>query len=340
MINKCLQVISQKIEKNDNIAIFFHEAPDLDALGCAYAMKFFLQNKWPDKNIKIVGLDSLDQFFFNDLFFIDRTYAPNSFLTKSFGIIFDTSNSARVWSQRHNFCHELARIDHHPHTEVFADYEWIDSKYPAACQMVAEWLLDWDPKCVTPPICNYLYAGIVTDTNRMLYDSVLPSTYHIVGKLYELGCDRPKIHNIIYQKSINYALFSAKILNMAKFNIKLGFAWVKIPKNLFTKYKIVGRMSMVHVLSNLKGIKVWLAFYYDEELKKWRGSLRSKSLPINQIAIKYNGGGHILAAGFTINKKREFKSIIKDIKKYLDSDIQKNKYGYISERTKEHGKKK
>ncbi|MBQ6970719.1 hypothetical protein IJQ19_04045 [bacterium] len=45
MTSKCLEVITQKIEKNNNIAIFFHETPDLDALGCAYAMKFFLQNK-------------------------------------------------------------------------------------------------------------------------------------------------------------------------------------------------------------------------------------------------------------------------------------------------------
>ncbi|MBQ6970718.1 hypothetical protein IJQ19_04040 [bacterium] len=52
----------------------------------------------------------------------------------------------------------------------------------------------------------------------------MPSTYCIVSKLYELGCNRSKIHNIVYQKSINYALFSAKVLNLAKFDEKLGFA--------------------------------------------------------------------------------------------------------------------
>ena len=162
--------IADKIKKNNNIALFFHETPDLDTLGCVYAMKFFLQNKFPKKQVKIVGLDNLDAFFFNDLFFIDREYVSNTFLTNAFGIIFDTSKSDRVWSQRHNFCRELARIDHHPHVEVFADYEWVDIKYPAACQMVAEWLLSWDPRCMTIPICNYLYAGIVTDTNRLLFD--------------------------------------------------------------------------------------------------------------------------------------------------------------------------
>ncbi|MBQ6970717.1 hypothetical protein IJQ19_04035 [bacterium] len=51
-------------------------------------------------------------------------------------------------------------------------------------------------------------------------------------------------------------------------------------------------------------------------------------MPINQIAIKYHGGGHILAAGFTIDKHHEFKTINKDIKKYLNSNIQKYKNTY------------
>ena len=122
MLNEQQKIIIERIEKYENIAIFFHEQPDLDALGCVYAMKFFLQNKFPSKNIKIIGFDNIDEFFFNDLFFVDREYAPNSFLINSLGLIFDTSNSKRVWSNRHVFCRELICIDHHPQVEIFADY--------------------------------------------------------------------------------------------------------------------------------------------------------------------------------------------------------------------------
>ncbi|MDE6476794.1 MAG: hypothetical protein K2L48_01140 [Mycoplasmoidaceae bacterium] len=40
-------------------------------------------------------------------------------------------------------------------------------------------------------------------------------------------------------------------------------------------------------------------------------------MPINQIAEKHNGGGHKLAAGFTLKNKREIRTIKKEILNYL-----------------------
>jgi phosphoesterase RecJ-like protein len=76
-------------------------------------------------------------------------------------------------------------------------------------------------------------------------------------------------------------------------------------------------MSMVHVLNNIKGLEIWMTIYYDDSLKAWRGSLRSRNLPINQIAEKYNGGGHRLAAGFTLKNLAQAKKIRNDIIMYL-----------------------
>jgi nanoRNase/pAp phosphatase (c-di-AMP/oligoRNAs hydrolase) len=45
--------------------------------------------------------------------------------------------------------------------------------------------------------------------------------------------------------------------------------------------------------------------------------LRSKSFPINQIAEKYRGGGHKLAAGFTLRNFGEFKKLRIDVVNYL-----------------------
>ncbi|MCQ2748261.1 MAG: DHHA1 domain-containing protein [Mycoplasmoidaceae bacterium] len=64
-----------------------------------------------------------------------------------------------------------------------------------------------------------------------------------------------------------------------------------------------------------------MTFYYDNVLKQWKGSLRSAKLPINQIAEKYHGGGHKLAAGVTIYHKSEIKQIIKDVEDYLKENL-------------------
>jgi phosphoesterase RecJ-like protein len=76
-------------------------------------------------------------------------------------------------------------------------------------------------------------------------------------------------------------------------------------------------MSMVHVLNNIRDLEIWMTVYYDETVRAWRGSLRSRNFPINQIAEKYHGGGHKLAAGFTLKNLSEAKKLRNDIIVYL-----------------------
>lgn len=313
--------IVKKIEEYENIAIFFHELPDLDALGSSYGLLYFLKTKYPSKDVRIIGLDTLSSQFQNNLYSFDKRHVPNEFLANSLGIILDTANASRIWSGRHNYCRELIRIDHHPKLETIADLEWVDDSYCATAEMIAELLFEWDYDSVLIPTCNSLYAGLLTDTGRFLYSSVTPKTYAIAAKLVTKGCNRQKVHDAIYLREIDQIKFSNYVLKHAHFDRELGLAWAKLGKNSFDHYGIKLRMSMVHVLNNIKGMNIWLTFYYDNVVKQWKGSIRSNKLPINQIAEKYHGGGHKLAAGVTIMKNKEMKMIIEDIKEYLRQNL-------------------
>ncbi len=315
------ETIVKKIEQYENIAIFFHELPDLDALGSAYGFQYFIKAKFPDKDVKIIGLDTLSAQFENNMFYFDKKHVPNEFLANALGIILDTANASRIWSGRHNFCRELIRIDHHPKLETVADYEWVDDSYCATAEMIAELIFEWDYNSVLIPTCNCLYAGLLTDTGRFLYPSVTPKTYAIAAKLVTKGCNRQKVHDAIYLKDIDRVKFSAYVLKKAHFDTDLGMAWAKLGKNSFDRYGVKLRMSMVHILSNIKNMNIWFTFYYDNVLKVWKGSIRSNKLPINQIAEKYHGGGHKLAAGVTIKHRSEFKKMINDIREYLKQNI-------------------
>jgi phosphoesterase RecJ-like protein len=97
-----------------------------------------------------------------------------------------------------------------------------------------------------------------------------------------------------------------------------------LAKNSFAKFQVELRMSMVHVLNNIEGLEIWMTIYYDDTIKAWRGSLRSRNYPINQIAEKYNGGGHKLAAGFTLNSLSQAKKLRADVIEYLKQVIKTN----------------
>ncbi|MCQ2748263.1 MAG: hypothetical protein MJ223_03440 [Mycoplasmoidaceae bacterium] len=90
------EIIVKKIEQYDNIAIFFHELPDLDALGSSYGLQYFLKTKYPNKDVRIVGLDSLSPQFENNLYTFDKRPVENDFLGNALGIVLDTANASRI----------------------------------------------------------------------------------------------------------------------------------------------------------------------------------------------------------------------------------------------------
>jgi phosphoesterase RecJ-like protein len=117
------QTIINKITDYQKISLFFHEVPDFDGLGACFALQNFLNNKFPNKEVKIIGFDVLDRTFGKDYFEFNQEHVPNEFLSDSLGIILDTANEQRVWTGRHKYCKELIRIDHHPQVETFAQFE-------------------------------------------------------------------------------------------------------------------------------------------------------------------------------------------------------------------------
>ncbi|MEF9984804.1 MAG: bifunctional oligoribonuclease/PAP phosphatase NrnA [Malacoplasma sp.] len=322
MVDKnILKFILEKIKEYDNISLFFHELPDFDALGSCFALNEFIKDNFQNKTVKIVGLDTLPLVFGVTLFKFnkEKNRVTNNFLKSSIGIISDTANSQRIYTKKHILCKETIRVDHHPQVEVFADFEWIDPMMPATSEMWAHIFFNSRLK-VSPECCKYLYAGILTDTGRFLHLNTIPSTYEITSKLVATGFKRGEVHDAIYSRDKKQIMFTNFIMELTK--IQKNIAYFIIPKGSHKRFNITPQMSMVHLLSDIKGVKIWASLYYDEISKNWKGSIRSKDIQINHIASKFSGGGHKFAAGFTLKRESDFKLVLKEIKKYLNELIQ------------------
>lgn len=318
-MNKQEKTIITEINKYKNIAIYFHELPDLDALGSSFALYHFLRKKFPKKNIKIIGLNTLNNSFTNNLFGYDKKIfsCSDNFYNQALAIVLDTSDGLRVYDQSYKKCAKIVCIDHHIKQTTFGHYMWIDHTYSACSQMLAQLFIDWDVSKMNKIVCTYLYTGIIADTGRFLYPSTTFETYQIVSKLIKIGVDREKVHNAMYQKDKTFYDFRNYIFSRACFNFKYGFAWVKLPKKIYDRFHIKLKSSMVNTLANINGINLWFTFYFDSNVKKWKCSIRSKNLPVNELVSKYNGGGHKLAAGATFSKKSQMRIFVNDVKKYL-----------------------
>lgn len=323
MVDKSiLKFILEKIKEYDNISLFFHELPDFDALGSCFALKEFIKDNFQNKNIKIIGLDILPLVFGSTLFKFNRekNKVTIEFLKSSLGIVSDTANSDRVFTKKHTLCKETIRVDHHPQVETISDFEWIDPMMPATSEMWSHIFFNSGLK-VSPECSKYLYAGILTDTGRFLHLNTIPSTYETTSKLVATGFKRGEVHDAIYSRDKKQIMFTNFLMEIAI--IKKNIAYFIIPKGSHKKFNITPQLSMVHLLSDIKGVKIWASLYYDEITKKWKGSIRSKDIQINHIATKFHGGGHKFAAGFTLKREEDFKLVIKEIKKYLSEIMPK-----------------
>lgn len=313
-----LQIYNQiidKIKDFKNITLFVHERPDFDALGSAYAFKAFLAEYFPDKSAYVMGTYKLDKSFGGQVFPFETHEVSEEFLTSSLGIIFDTANAARVLTGLYQKPKELIRFDHHPKTEQLGSIEWVDPTFSSTAEMIG-WFIKGLGYKLTPLISKCIYAGIITDTGRFLYLSTTPSTYELVSDLLKTGFNRLAIHDAVYSKPILEHKYYSYVLNHAKITSQ-GLAYVILRKGINKRFGVSYSMTMVHALNNIEGVRIWTSIYYDEESKKWKGSIRSRDLPINQFAAMFNGGGHKFASGFSLDNKKDFKKLINVLNNYL-----------------------
>lgn len=167
----------------------------------------------------------------------------------------------------------------------------------------------------TTQMAQYLYAGILTDTNH-LKAHISPSTFYYLWKLLSKGIKRKAINELISENSLNKKLFDQEVVR----NIKVtpnGLAFSIVSAKLLKKYSIKDYVSAISNLENIAGIEIWVIFIQDKLLKKWKCSLRSKKLQIDKIATQFGGGGHKLIASTLFKSRREFWPLLLVLDNYL-----------------------
>jgi phosphoesterase RecJ-like protein len=125
----------------------------------------------------------------------------------------------------------------------------------------------------------------------------------IAGTLMEMGIDYPKIvDETFYTKTFA----QNKILGQALLNSRLyldGACIVSaITRKEMEQYDVLPKHldGIVNQLRITKGVRVAL-FLYENEDGSWKGSLRvNGEFNVADVAVCFGGGGHVKAAGFTI----------------------------------------
>lgn len=307
-MNKFKQIYKQ-IKKYNKIIIARHIGADPDALGSTLGLKEIILSTFPNKEVYVVGAPATRHKYIGTLDKFTEDMYEDSLL-----IVLDTPNIKRIDGVDVDRFKYKIKIDHHPFIEKFADIELIDDTSSSASQLVME-LVKNTKLNINKSGAEKLYIGLVGDTNRFLYYYTTPKTFELVAYIIKkTNIDFTKLYENMYLRTLDSLRFQSYIINNLTISEE-GFGYIKLTQDDLLKFEVdaATATNVVNELTFIDGMYSWAIFAYDKANDNIRGSIRSRGPIINEVASKYNGGGHIYAAGVRVSDFDTADLLIKDL---------------------------
>lgn len=309
------QEIISKIEAYDNIAIYRHVNPDFDAFGSQLGMYDLIKTTYPNKKVYVCGDFSSDLV---DKYTVEINNQPIDYHQDVLAIILDTANQERIDDENYQKCKEIIKIDHHIVVDSFGNINYEDSSASSASQLVARLYKDNDNLKLSKDGAAALYLGIIGDTSRFLYRSTDERTFDVCSALVKTGIDIVEIYNRIYLRSASELAVNKFILNNYQYQDGIAYYILKDEDLKMLNISREKGSNFVNLLSGIEEFKVWMAITQNTADNNWRVSIRSRDVAVNEVAAKYNGGGHMLASGAMLNDLSELSNLLNDLKERID----------------------
>ena len=318
-MNAKIKAILKKIKDYENIVIARHIGPDPDAIASQIALRDAIKLKYPGKNVYAVGAPVAKYKYIGKLDKLDETKINNALL-----IVLDCPNIIRIDGANAQNYKDIIKIDHHPLEDVMGSVEWIEESSTSTCEMISELLIAGRFN-INATVAENLYIGIVSDSDRFLYNTTSTKTFEIVSMLLKTpNINISRAYGNLYVRPLNEVKFQSYIAEHLKISDN-GFAYLKIDKRIIEKYKVDSSTAsnLVNNFNNIKEIICWALVSYDEKQKLYKVNIRSRGPVINEVASLYNGGGHAMASGARIKDTKEidklFAALDDACKKYNES---------------------
>jgi phosphoesterase RecJ-like protein len=152
-------------------------------------------------------------------------------------------------------------------------------------------------------IATPLYASISVDSGNFSYERCTPETFRAAADLVAAGARPYPLHvNLRWRRSLDEVRMEGEIIGRLALDESGLVAWSSAPAQVLDRHG-VDPMEMpewVNIPLSLEGVEVALLFV-ELEPGLVRVSARGKGrVKVSELARAFGGGGHPLAAGFSV----------------------------------------
>ncbi len=305
--------VKAKIQSAECITILSHLNPDADALGTALGI-FSLLKKDKMKRVEVVnGSKALPQhldflFGFNKIKY--KIEYENALI-----IACDCGSVDRLGFDLKG--RDIINIDHHQSNTQYGSVNVIRADYASSSQVAFE--LFKKLYHIDADTATCFYTALLSDTRYFTTTSVNKEVFNVARALVDAGAE-PDI--IAYNFTQRRPLSSLRILEKALNSLTL-YKEAQVAVLIVTGEDINATGATVPDMEGIVDyarslVTVEIAIFAMELDEEIRISLRSKSVDVSQVAFAFGGGGHKVAAGFTMKEsglQESIDTILKKIKK-------------------------
>jgi len=196
------------------------------------------------------------------------------------------------------FSAPIFNIDHHISNSEFADGLYLRADFAATCEIVADMCHDWAWP-ITESMANALYMGIATDCGFFKFSNTGVHTLEMAALCVKAGAKPQVISERIEATSALRLEMTKRAMQTIAFYKNNTIASIELDTYAMDQLGD-DTDGFVELIRNVDTVDIAI-FLKGESPNRTRVSLRSKESDVNAIAQQFGGGGHIRAAGLTID---------------------------------------
>lgn len=301
------------IESHNEIIIARHKNPDLDAYGSQFGLYYALKEYYPNKKIHVIG-DTNNLNMFQDFEDVDAKTRKESLV-----FILDTVAKQMLDEDVYHIYSKLILIDHHRNdADIKYDCAYQDVNASSTSEIITEMLLEWNIP-INYKTARALYLGIIGDTGRFMYNNTTEKTFLLVSKLMRQGLDIQQLHNEIYlepKKNKEMKNLFFQNVNYTKKHVAYSKNKADFMRDNNLTTSFVSR-GLVNQMAGMHEVPIWVNFTEEIETNEIYCEIRSREIPVLDVAKKYGGGGHLNACGCTLYSWEETDMVLEDLDKLI-----------------------
>ncbi len=302
MKNNTFEELAEVISAAERILIYPHVNMDGDTLGSAAALCKGMRSMGKECHVLIE--DDIPA----NLAFLDQgycTFDQNVIARPDLSVCVDCGNPSRFEKRQEKFAEgrRTMCIDHHGTTAFYCDFNYVEKEAAATGELIYR-LLQTLGVALDREMGEAIFAAITTDTGNFQYSNTSKESHLIAAELYDIGIDANKVSVEIYENMRIEKLLIENLVLSTMSTVCGGqgvIAYVTQDMLSETGALMEETEGVVQRLRSISGVEV-AAFLKETKDGRIKLSLRSKSrIDVAKIASELGGGGHIRAAGGTLN---------------------------------------